>query len=83
MGSRLERIEETDEGLARRALRAILVDPGAPAAAKASAARTLAEIAGVIGRNAKPTDDEDLADAFSMSVAEINAELRGLNGRKP
>jgi len=75
--------ELTDQELAREALRSILTDRTAPAAAKASAARTLAELAGALGRHAKPVDD-DLPDAFAMTRSEINAELSGLSpGRSP
>lgn len=74
--------EPSDESIARQALRDILADRTAPAAAKASAARTLAEMAGVIGRHSRPGDD-DLPNSFEMSRAEINAELAGLRTPKP
>jgi hypothetical protein len=67
----------TDEEIARRALRDILADATAPAAAKASAARTLAEMSGAIGRHSRPGGD-DLANAFEMSREDINAELAGM-----
>lgn len=55
-------------------LRQILTDMGASAAAKASAARTLAEIEGVLGRHANPPKDPAKSLA-SMSREELEAEL--------
>lgn len=73
-------VDEGDLSLARRALRAILVDASAPAAAKASAARTLAELAGGLGPNRLQAPG-DLAP-FEMSRDEIAAELHGLSPAK-
>lgn len=63
-----------DAALTVKALRLILLDATASAAAKASAARTLAEINGQLGRNAKPPADagKPLAE---MSREELEAEL--------
>ena len=72
---------DDDEQLARAALRAILADQDAPAAAKASAARTLAEMAGAIGRFAQP----DLGERapFQMTPDELHAELHRLSTEYP
>ena len=55
-------------------LRQILLDTGASAAAKASAARTLAEIEGVLGRHAAPPKDSTKPLA-AMTREELEAEL--------
>ena len=57
--------------IARQTLIAVCQDATAPASAKASAARTLAEMAGAIGRHAeKPSTGKDLAD---MTLEELEA----------
>lgn len=70
----------SDEELARAALRSILADPEAPAQAKASAARTLAEMSGALGKNARDSS-RDLSP-FEMTRDELNAELHGLDAAK-
>ena len=58
--------------IARKALIAICQDGTASASARASAARTLAEMAGAIGRHAeKPNPNKDLDD---MTLEELAAE---------
>jgi hypothetical protein len=59
-------------------LRAVCADANAPAAAKAQAARTLAEIAGLVGRHAAPPDQGERRPSGTMSRAEIQAELARL-----
>lgn len=58
-------------------LTGIVEDTGAPANARASAARTLAEIAGVIGRHASTpaASDKSLAEC---SLEELEAQLASL-----
>ncbi|MEM0949548.1 MAG: hypothetical protein AAGK37_19270 [Pseudomonadota bacterium] len=51
--------ELSDADLVRQTLRLIMRDQDAPAAAKAQAARTLAEMARLIGGNAKSADNPD------------------------
>ena len=63
-----------DAELVRKSLRAILRDDLASAAAKASAARTLAEITGILGRNAKPPSDGG-KPLTEMTRSELEAEL--------
>ena len=80
----IERMD--DERVARAALREILEDKAAPAAARAAAARTLLELAGRLGPRARDGGDE-LPNAFEMTRADLNAELDALdpgkaNGRK-
>jgi hypothetical protein len=69
----------SDTELARLALRAVLLDPGAPGAAKASAARTLLEMAGTLGKNAKPVTDTS-KPVGELSREELERELRALSG---
>lgn len=69
----------TDTELARRALRAVLVDPLAPAASRAQAARTLAEIAGALGRHAQ-APREALGPLTDMTPEQLRAELLGETG---
>lgn len=68
-----------DVELVRKTLRAICNDGNAPAAARAQAARTLAEMAGALGRHAKPKDD-DGKPVGEMTRAELEAELAGQSG---
>ncbi len=67
-----------DKALIRLTLRQIMTDPTAPAAAKAQAARTLAEMVGQLGRNAKPPSDGK--PVGSLTRAEIMAELASIGG---
>jgi hypothetical protein len=69
----------SDTELARMALRAVLLDAGAPGAAKASAARTLLEMAGTLGKNAKPVSDTS-KPVGELSREELERELRALSG---
>ena len=64
----------SDTELARSALRAVAGDATAPPAARAQAARTLAEMAGALGRHALApvTDTRPLTD---LSAADLRAEL--------
>lgn len=65
----------SDDDIARETLRAICQDATASASAKASAARTLAEMAGAIGRHAeKPNKNKDLADMTLEELAETAGE---------
>lgn len=68
-----------DVDLVRETLRAICRDAGAPAAARAQAARTLAEMVGALGRHAAPPAPagKPLAD---MTRDELERELAGLGG---
>jgi hypothetical protein len=63
-----------DADLIKMSLRLILLDTRAPASAKASAAKTLGEITGMVGRNAPPPDNGD-RDQTEMTEDEIRAEL--------
>jgi len=61
------------------ALRNILADPTATGAARAAAARTLAEINGLIGRHSTPPVDKAQAARVSLlSRAELERELARL-----
>lgn len=67
-----------DAELAKQALRDVIRDANAPAAAKAQAARTLAELAGAIGRNAKPPADAG-RPLGELTRADLEAELAALS----
>ena len=56
------------------ALHEICLDKTAPAAARASCARTLLELVGAIGAKAPPKRDDDTLDALSR--AEIETRLK-------
>lgn len=68
-----------DAELSKATLRAVCRDPFAPPAARAQAARTLAEMSGALGRNAKQPADTSRPLA-EMSRAEMEAELAALGG---
>ena len=59
---------------AEQALREILASKTAPAAARATAARTLLELTGAIGRHAESPADRG-ADSFTMSRWQLEARL--------
>lgn len=66
-----------DETLAKAALRAVMLDPTAPAAAKAQAARTMLELSGSLGKHAKPPVDPSRSLA-EMTPEELRAELEAM-----
>lgn len=61
-------------------LRALAADTAMPAAARASAARTLAEMQGSIGRHAPPPPRHDV-DVAQLSRAELVQELERLRAQ--
>lgn len=69
-----------DVDLVRETLRAICRDPSAPAAARAQAARTLAELANALGRHAPPPPPPVTKPLAQMTRAELEAELARLGG---
>lgn len=74
----------SDADLVKATLRAVMLDPAAPAAAKAQAARTLAEITNQIGRLATPAVD-DGKPITRLTRAELERELaaRAVNRSAP
>ena len=68
---------QDDATLTRKVLREIMQDAAAPAASRAQAARTLAEMQGLLGRHSKPAT-EDNASPTEMSLAQIEAELAAM-----
>jgi hypothetical protein len=60
----------------------LAADPDMPAAARASAARTLAEMQGSIGRHAPPPPRHDV-DVAQLSRAELVQELERLRALVP
>lgn len=69
----------TDLDLAKKTLRDLMVSGETPAAAKAQAARTLLELIGALGRNAKPPADSD-KPVNEMTRAELEVELAAQGG---
>lgn len=67
----------SDAELVRRTLRLIMLDANAPAAAKAQAARTLAEMAQMLGRDRVPPPDPS-KPVGELTRAELEAELAAL-----
>jgi hypothetical protein len=63
--------------LALVALRQVLADPNAPAAAKTQAARTLLEVEGLLGRHA-PAPVASRQDLSTMTRAELLVELEAM-----
>lgn len=74
-------IGDKDQDLVLEVLRSVMADPDAPAAARTQAARTLAEVKGMVGRHAAPPD-LDTKPSSIMSRAELEAELRQLRSTK-
>ncbi len=74
--------ELTDDALARQALRAILADALAPAAARQAAARTILELTGALGRNALPPRDPN-RPLTELTLADLEAELALHSGDPP
>lgn len=73
---------EADRLLVRETLRKVM-SSDAPAAAKAQAARTLAELTGLLGKHQDKPDENDSKPLSAMSQAELRAELRRLKGLEP
>jgi hypothetical protein len=67
--------------LSRKALRDVLTSAGAPAAAKAQAARTLLELSGEL-KNAKPPADP-AKPITDMTRSELEAELARISAGLP
>jgi len=67
-----------DLELAKQALRDVLQDGAAPAAARAAAARTMLELNGALGRHAAPTIHPGKPTS-ELSRDELEAELEALS----
>jgi hypothetical protein len=65
-----------------QALRDVLADQDANASAKVSAARTLLEAIGVVGRAAQPIADKT-KDLSQLSIAELDDEIMRLSAIRP
>ena len=72
-------VDATDADLARETLRGVCCDTAAPAAARAQAARTLAEMAQALGRHAAQVAPAG-QPVSAMTLAEIEAELARAGG---
>ena len=66
------------EEIALSALKAVAGDPSAPAAARASAARTLLEAAGMIGRHAPEPSQSQAKATNELTKAELLEEVQRL-----
>ena len=72
---------QTDSDIILAALRDVINDKTAAAAARVQAARTLAEIAGLLGKHQDAPTRPGTRAAGDMSLAEIDAELDARAGR--
>ncbi|MBN9348262.1 MAG: hypothetical protein J0I48_19040 [Devosia sp.] len=70
-------LDDTDLDEAKQALRDVMTDAQAPAAARAAAARTMLELGGALGRHAAPPVDTSKPTS-EMSRASLLAELAAL-----
>lgn len=76
-----EEISTSDRDLVLQTLRGVCLDDDAPAAARAQAARSLAEIVGLLGRlQASPL--EAGRSMTELSAAELDAEIARLSGKR-
>ena len=69
------------EELALEALRQVCLATDSPAAAKAAAARTLLEACGKLGRNQEIIADTKDADLSTMSLKDLDKEIKRLESR--
>lgn len=63
-------------------LRAICLDEAAPAAARAGAARTLAEIEQMVGRNSENSTETATKSLADLSARELDAEIKRLQSKR-
>ena len=73
--ARLDKAETIE--LAKETLQAICLAPDAPSNAKATAARTLLELVGALGRHADPTSLNTIP-ASEMSLEQLEARIASL-----
>lgn len=71
-------LDDADLADAKTALRDVMTDREAPAAARAAAARTMLELGGALGRHAAPPVDSSRPTS-ELSRADLEAELRALD----
>jgi len=64
--------------VAIQTLRQVALDTTAPAAARGAAARSIAEICGLLGKNAEGVKDVEAKSLNDLSVDELDAEIRRL-----
>ena len=64
-------------------LREICADKAAPAQSRQAAARSLAELAGLIGRNSEPERDLAGKALSDMTAHELDAEIARLSRKNP
>jgi hypothetical protein len=73
--ARLDKAETIE--LAKETLRQICITPDAPSNAKATAARTLLELVGALGRHADPSSMNTIP-ASEMSLEQLEARIASL-----
>lgn len=80
MAEQAEGLEALDlKGLAIETLRQVCLDVGAPAQSRAAAARSIAEIVGLLGKNSESLADNSTKDLGAMTAAEIDKEIARLS----
>ncbi len=73
--------ELTNKDLAIAVLREVAADRAAPAQSRQAAARSIAEIVGLLGKNAVEASDSETKSLSELSVQELDAEIRRLGSR--
>ena len=67
--------------LAVETLRQVCLDKGAPAQSRAAAARSIAEIVGLLGKNSEAISDNSSKDLSQLSAAELDKEIARISKR--
>ena len=67
------------KGLAIETLRQVCLDKGAPSQSRAAAARSIAEIVGLLGKNAEIISDTSAKDLSLMTAQELDAEIKRIS----
>ena len=67
--------------LAMQTLLQVCLDLQAPAAARAGAARTLAEIEALVGRNSESHGESSTKNLSELTASELDAEIKRLKSK--
>jgi hypothetical protein len=70
-----------NKDLAIAVLREVAADRAAPAQSRQAAARSIAEIVGLLGKNAVEASDSESKSLTELSLGELDAEIRRLGSR--
>jgi len=68
--------------IAVNALRSVCIDVNAPSAARAQSARTLLEFLNELGRNSSGNSNTDEKDLSSLSISDLDKEIKRLSSGK-